>query len=185
MGSRAYAFPTERRPKGAPINTSVESLGPALARVSERPRSWCRDDRRAVKRNHSMLHSPRLSWHAFSSASPYRFTHRSFSDHHWSASYLAVLEEPVAVAQGPGVPRPPPLLVAHLCRQFRDGVVSGLVMAYQFGTNWSPRPLPAASRASAGLRGVLTAFFLEAGFLGVMLFGWNKGRLCTCISSRP
>ena len=58
---------------------------------------------------------------------------------------------------------------------FAMGVVSGLVMAYQFGTNWSH-----FSAATGGITGtllayeVLTAFFLEAGFLGVMLFGWNK-----------
>ncbi len=58
---------------------------------------------------------------------------------------------------------------------FAMGVVSGLVMAYQFGTNWSY-----FSEFSGGITGplltyeVLTAFFLEAGFLGVMLFGWNK-----------
>ena len=58
---------------------------------------------------------------------------------------------------------------------FAMGVVSGLVMSYQFGTNW------AAFSDKAGpvigpLMGyeVLTAFFLEAGFLGVMLFGMNK-----------
>ena len=58
---------------------------------------------------------------------------------------------------------------------FAMGVVSGLVMAYQFGTNWSY-----FSSFAGGVTGpllayeVLTAFFLEAGFLGVMLFGWNK-----------
>lgn len=58
---------------------------------------------------------------------------------------------------------------------FAMGVVSGLVMAYQFGTNWSY-----FSDFAGGVTGpllayeVLTAFFLEAGFLGVMLFGWNK-----------
>jgi len=58
---------------------------------------------------------------------------------------------------------------------FAMGVVSGLVMAYQFGTNWSY-----FSRFAGGVTGpllayeVLTAFFLEAGFLGVMLFGWNR-----------
>ncbi len=58
---------------------------------------------------------------------------------------------------------------------FAMGVVSGLVMAYQFGTNWSY-----FSAFAGGVTGpllayeVLTAFFLEAGFLGVMLFGWNK-----------
>lgn len=58
---------------------------------------------------------------------------------------------------------------------FGMGVVSGLVMAYEFGTNWS-----GFSKFAGGITGplltyeVLTAFFLEAGFLGVMLFGWNK-----------
>ena len=58
---------------------------------------------------------------------------------------------------------------------FGMGVVSGLVMAYQFGTNWSE-----FSRFAGGVTGpllayeVLTAFFLEAGFLGVMLFGLNR-----------
>jgi cytochrome bd ubiquinol oxidase subunit I len=58
---------------------------------------------------------------------------------------------------------------------FAMGVVSGLVMAYEFGTNWS-----GFSAFAGGITGpllayeVLTAFFLEAGFLGVMLFGWRK-----------
>ncbi|WP_342050085.1 MULTISPECIES: cytochrome ubiquinol oxidase subunit I [unclassified Cupriavidus] len=58
---------------------------------------------------------------------------------------------------------------------FGMGVVSGIVMAYQFGTNWS-----FFSEFAGGVTGpllayeVLTAFFLEAGFLGVMLFGWKK-----------
>jgi cytochrome bd ubiquinol oxidase subunit I len=58
---------------------------------------------------------------------------------------------------------------------FGMGVVSGLVMAYQFGTNWSE-----FSRFAGGVTGpllayeVLTAFFLEAGFLGVMLFGIQR-----------
>ena len=55
------------------------------------------------------------------------------------------------------------------------GVVSGLVMAYQFGTNWSGFSEFAGSITGPLLTyEVLTAFFLEAGFLGVMLFGWNK-----------
>ena len=58
---------------------------------------------------------------------------------------------------------------------FAMGVVSGLVMSYQFGTNWSEF----ATRAGPVIGPlmayeVLTAFFLEAGFLGVMLFGMNK-----------
>lgn len=58
---------------------------------------------------------------------------------------------------------------------FGMGVVSGLVMAYQFGTNWSQFSDFAGSITGPLLTyEVLTAFFLEAGFLGVMLFGWNR-----------
>ncbi|MBV6817252.1 cytochrome ubiquinol oxidase subunit I [Rahnella sp. PD12R] len=58
---------------------------------------------------------------------------------------------------------------------FGMGVVSGLVMAYQFGTNWSFFSSFAGSITGPLLTyEVLTAFFLEAGFLGVMLFGWNR-----------
>ena len=58
---------------------------------------------------------------------------------------------------------------------FAMGVVSGLVMSYQFGTNWS-----VFADRTAPILGpllgyeVLTAFFLEAGFLGVMLFGLER-----------
>ena len=58
---------------------------------------------------------------------------------------------------------------------FGMGVVSGVVLSYQFGTNWSE-----FIRLTGGVIGpllayeVLTAFFLEASFLGVMLFGWKK-----------
>lgn len=58
---------------------------------------------------------------------------------------------------------------------FAMGVASGLVMAYQFGTNWSHYSAFAGSITGPLLAyEVLTAFFLEAGFLGVMLFGWHK-----------
>ncbi len=58
---------------------------------------------------------------------------------------------------------------------FGMGVVSGVVMSYQFGTNWSE-----FSRVAGSITGplltyeVLSAFFLEAGFLGIMLFGWGR-----------
>ena len=58
---------------------------------------------------------------------------------------------------------------------FGMGVVSGVVMAYQFGTNWA-----GFSKFAGPVTGplltyeVMTAFFLEAGFLGIMLFGWDK-----------
>ncbi|WP_237216342.1 cytochrome ubiquinol oxidase subunit I [Falsiroseomonas oryziterrae] len=58
---------------------------------------------------------------------------------------------------------------------FAMGVVSGIVMSYQFGTNWSVLS-DRAGPVIGPLLGyeVLTAFFLEAGFLGVMLFGLNR-----------
>jgi len=58
---------------------------------------------------------------------------------------------------------------------FGMGVVTGVVMSYQLGTNWSE-----FIHLTGGVIGpllayeVLTAFFLEASFLGVMLFGWKK-----------
>lgn len=58
---------------------------------------------------------------------------------------------------------------------FAMGVVSGLVMAYEFGTNWSFFSAFAGPVTGPLLAyEVLTAFFLEASFLGVALFGWNK-----------
>jgi cytochrome d ubiquinol oxidase subunit I len=58
---------------------------------------------------------------------------------------------------------------------FGMGVVSGIVMAYQFGTNWGFFSEYAGSITGPLLAyEVLTAFFLEAGFLGVMLFGWTR-----------
>ncbi len=58
---------------------------------------------------------------------------------------------------------------------FGMGVVSGIVMSYQFGTNWavfSDKTGPVLGPLMA--YEVLTAFFLEAGFLGVMLFGLKR-----------
>src|SRR5271157_4293980 len=58
---------------------------------------------------------------------------------------------------------------------FGMGVVSGLVLSYQFGTNWSVFS-DKTGPVVGPLMGyeVLTAFFLEAGFLGVMLFGEGR-----------
>lgn len=58
---------------------------------------------------------------------------------------------------------------------FAMGVVSGIVLSYQFGTNWS-RFSEFSGNVIGPLIGyeVLTAFYLEATFLGIMLFGWNR-----------
>lgn len=58
---------------------------------------------------------------------------------------------------------------------FGMGVVSGIVMAFQFGTNWSDFSYAAANFLGPVLSyEVVTAFFLEAVFLGILLFGRNK-----------
>lgn len=72
---------------------------------------------------------------------------------------------------------------------FGMGVVSGLVMAYQFGTNWSGFSEFAGSITGPLLTyEVLTAFFLEAGFLRVMLFwlepGWPRASLLCHLHGR-
>ena len=58
---------------------------------------------------------------------------------------------------------------------FALGVVSGVTMSFQFGTNW-PGFMEKVGNIAGPLLGyeVLTAFFLEAGFLGIMLFGHGK-----------
>ena len=58
---------------------------------------------------------------------------------------------------------------------FAMGVVSGIVLSYEFGTNWS-RFSVVVGNVVGPLIGyeVLTAFFLEATFLGIMLFGWSR-----------
>lgn len=63
--------------------------------------------------------------------------------------------------------------VFALC--FALGVVSGITMSFQFGTNW-PGFMNTVGNVAGPLLGyeVLTAFFLEATFLGIMLFGFSK-----------
>jgi cytochrome d ubiquinol oxidase subunit I len=70
---------------------------------------------------------------------------------------------------------------------FGIGVVSGVVMEFEFGTNWARfSALGANVFAPLLYFEVLTAFFLEAGFLGIMLFGWSRVHrivhfLATCL----
>jgi cytochrome d ubiquinol oxidase subunit I len=58
---------------------------------------------------------------------------------------------------------------------FALGVVSGITMSFQFGTNW-PGFMEKVGNVAGPLLGyeVLTAFFLEASFLGIMLFGHGR-----------
>lgn len=58
---------------------------------------------------------------------------------------------------------------------FGMGIVSGIVMEFQFGTNWAGFTYEVGDILGALFTyEVLTAFFIEAGFLGVMLFGWDR-----------
>ena len=91
------------------------------------------------------------------------------------ASYLAVLEACWLRTQRDVYRDLYQFWLKIFALNFGMGVVSGLVMAYQFGTNWSFFSEFAGSVTGPLLTyEVLTAFFLEAGFLGVMLFGWNR-----------
>ena len=91
------------------------------------------------------------------------------------ASFLAVLEGLWLLTRREAFQRLYLFWLKVFAISFGMGVVSGVVMSYEFGTNWS-----VFSRATAGVLGpllayeVLTAFFLEASFLGVMLFGWKR-----------
>ncbi len=91
------------------------------------------------------------------------------------ASYLAVLEGLFLWTGREVFCRLFRFWVTIFAVTFGMGVVSGVVMSYQFGTNWS-RFSDATGDILGPLLGyeVLTAFFLEAGFLGVMLFGWDR-----------
>ena len=91
------------------------------------------------------------------------------------ASFLAVLEGLWLVTKRAVFLRLFQYWLTIFAVAFAMGVVSGIVMSYQFGTNWGP-----FAEKTAPILGpllayeVLTAFFLEAGFLGVMLFGLKR-----------
>ncbi len=91
------------------------------------------------------------------------------------ASYLAVLEGLWLLTRIETFKTLYLFWVKIFALSFGMGVVSGVVMSYQLGTNWS-----VFSAVAGPVIGplfafeVLAAFFLEASFLGVMLFGWKK-----------
>jgi cytochrome d ubiquinol oxidase subunit I len=91
------------------------------------------------------------------------------------ASWLAVLEWRWLKTGNPLYAEVYRMWVKIFAVTFGMGVVSGVVLSFQFGTNWSLFA-DKAGNVLGPLLGyeVLTAFFLEASFLGVMLFGWTR-----------
>jgi cytochrome d ubiquinol oxidase subunit I len=91
------------------------------------------------------------------------------------ASYIALLNGLFFANGNPAWERLAVFWTKVFAVVFGMGVVSGIVMSFQFGTNWSN-----FAQATANFLGpvlsyeVVTAFFLEAGFLGVLLFGRGK-----------
>ncbi len=91
------------------------------------------------------------------------------------ASFLAVLEGLWLYTKKPVFRNLYLFWVKIFALSFGMGVVSGVVMSYQFGTNWSEFSSQVGSVIGPLLAyEVLTAFFLEASFLGIMLFGWKR-----------
>ncbi|BBO76349.1 cytochrome ubiquinol oxidase subunit I [Desulfosarcina widdelii] len=91
------------------------------------------------------------------------------------ASWLAVVEWRWLKTGNPIYEQVYRMWVKIFAVTFGMGVVSGVVLSYQFGTNWSVFS-DKVGNVLGPLLGyeVLTAFFLEASFLGIMLFGWNR-----------
>ena len=91
------------------------------------------------------------------------------------ASYLAVLEGMWLITQNEVFKTLYLFWLKIFAISFGMGVVTGVVLSYEIGANWS-----VFSAVAAPVIGplfafeVLTAFFLEASFLGIMLFGWKK-----------
>ncbi len=88
------------------------------------------------------------------------------------ASFIAMLEGAFALTKRPIFLQLSQFWLKIFAISFAMGVVSGIVMPFQFGTNWS-RFSDAAGNVISPLLAYegLTAFFLEATFLGVLLFG--------------
>tara|TARA_R110002110_G_scaffold415857_1_gene658516 strand:+ start:19884 stop:21326 length:1443 start_codon:yes stop_codon:yes gene_type:complete len=91
------------------------------------------------------------------------------------ASWLAVVEGFYLYTKHPIYEEIYKFWIKIFAITFGMGVVSGLIMSYQFGTNWSVFS-DKVGNILGPLLGyeVMTAFFLEASFLGIMLFGWNR-----------
>jgi len=91
------------------------------------------------------------------------------------AAYIALLEGIYFRTENPVYLKLSKFWIKIFAIVFGMGVVSGIVMAFQFGTNWSNYSYAAANFIGPLLAyEVVTAFFLEATFLGVLLFGRDK-----------
>jgi cytochrome d ubiquinol oxidase subunit I len=91
------------------------------------------------------------------------------------ASFLAVLEGLWLTTKNEAFKTLYLFWIKIFAISFGMGVVSGVVLSYELGTNWSVYSAVAAPVIGPLLAfEVLAAFFLEASFLGVMLFGWKK-----------
>ncbi|GEN26494.1 cytochrome ubiquinol oxidase subunit I [Halovibrio variabilis] len=91
------------------------------------------------------------------------------------ASYIAVLHGLFYKTDNPAWDRLALFWTKVFAVVFGMGVVSGIVMSFQFGTNWSNFSLATSNFLGPVLSyEVVTAFFLEAAFLGVLLFGRHK-----------
>ncbi|QFU01848.1 Cytochrome bd-II ubiquinol oxidase subunit 1 [Halomonas sp. THAF5a] len=91
------------------------------------------------------------------------------------ASYIALLNGLFYRTENPAWDRLALFWTKVFAVVFGMGVVSGIVMSFQFGTNWSNFSLAASNFLGPVLSyEVVTAFFLEAAFLGVLLFGRGK-----------
>ncbi|RUR27211.1 cytochrome ubiquinol oxidase subunit I [Vreelandella andesensis] len=91
------------------------------------------------------------------------------------ASYIALLHGLFYKTENPAWDRLALFWTKVFAVVFGMGVVSGIVMSFQFGTNWSNFAYATSNFLGPVLSyEVVTAFFLEAAFLGVLLFGRNK-----------
>ncbi|MGO2264040.1 cytochrome ubiquinol oxidase subunit I [Halomonas sp.] len=91
------------------------------------------------------------------------------------ASYIALLQALFFKTQNPAWDRLALFWTKVFAVVFGMGVVSGIVMSFQFGTNWSNFSLATSNFIGPMLSyEVVTAFFLEAAFLGILLFGRGK-----------
>ena len=91
------------------------------------------------------------------------------------ASYIALLQGLFFKTHNPAWDRLALFWTKVFAVVFGMGVVSGIVMSFQFGTNWSNFSMAASNFLGPMLSyEVVTAFFLEAAFLGILLFGRGK-----------